>query len=396
MQNDRIIEFNVDGDFVRAIQGNVYLPLEARDFVALSAIYNERLGKIFVAFSQNISSSFVKDKFVLSTSDHTNSIQFLTDDDGIFYTIPAPGGDSAVLVIELGTDRKTQVDSWSGSKILLISQGGVSGISGSSSSSQDSAFATGSETNPSGDTSMTDGAVGTASVSMQATDDETVTQLITQSVDGDLSTYEVSSSTAVSTDDETTVFDFDGDGELDTEVLMDVDGNTSIVELTITEADVIYTNIHYPISAEKSGDNNYVIAQDYEISALNISKDEVLTWYLEDSVVSFDSDVGGNVQILSDGSIICSNPDEKEVSQIVPSTQAVLFKHSAKYTPVYAEKLTSGNIVVVEKDETYNSLNSRVYEIDANQDVVKEFGLGRLKDPSHIAVLSNSHWIISC
>jgi hypothetical protein len=386
--NDRVLEIDFNGDLVFGIQGNVYLPAAARDFVALSAIYNDRLGKIYVAFSQNINSSFVKDKFTLTTVDRSNSIQFLTDDDGIFETVPNPSAKSAVLMITLGAARKQQVDSWAAAKILLISKGALSGVAGSTSSQSPQPPGV----NPSGGTGSSTPA---APVSAAATTTEAIDEVVTQSLPGEIKTVVISEAPSTAITDETNTFDFDADGTIDSVTLIDVDGNSEIVTVIVDDADVIYANVQYPLSVQKDGDNNYIIAQDYSLSVLNLGNDESVAWSLLNTLVSFDYPRGGNAVLQADDTLICASPEMKKVMQIVPLTQAVLLSYTPKFTPVHAFPLVSGNIIVVENDETNSSLNSRVFEIDTTQDVITEWGLGRLSSPTGVYVLSNNNWLIS-
>jgi hypothetical protein len=177
---------------------------------------------------------------------------------------------------------------------------------------------------------------------------------------------------------------------------MDINYQTSVVSINIVDADIIYTNLRYPLSVEKSGDNNYIIAQDNDISVSNIGIDEEIIWNINSSIVSFDWLKGGNAQLLSDDSIFCASPTMKKVMQIMPITNAILFSYTSKFTPIFSNVKEDNNIIIVESDELYNSLNSRIIEIDSNKDIIKEWGLGRLSNPTGVHILDNNNWLISC
>lgn len=196
--------------------------------------------------------------------------------------------------------------------------------------------------------------------------------------------------------DERSTFDYDSDGKVDSTTLMDVDGETALVTVTVIDGDIVFGNVQYPIHAEAAGDNNYVIGQAYSLSVLNIGMDEVVVWSFSDSIVSFDSEIPGVASLLTDGTVLCASPTMKKVLQVVPSTKAIIFSHSPQQTPVYAVRLDDGNTVVVESDMNEGGLNSRVYEIDVDQDVVKEWGIGRLTRPTGVQVLTNGNWLVSC
>ena len=413
-RNDRVVELDGDGNLYRAIQGNVYLPQAARDFVALTSYYNSSLGKIFVCFSQNINPDVSREKFTLTTVDRTNSIQFLTDSDAVFSTVPNPDGKSAVLVITLGATRKLQVDSWESDKVIIIAQGGVSGLAGSTSGTTGTGTILGGVTGPSG-TGGTSGSgqsvlmsaalsgatgpsSGTGGSSSSGATGPPAAML--EGIDsGVFSTWEPNpgqeSESAIAPDERST-FDYDSDGKVDSTTLMDVDGETALVTVTVIDGDIVFGNVQYPIHAEAAGDNNYVIGQAYSLSVLNIGMDEVVVWSFADSIVSFDSEIPGVASLLTDGTVLCASPTMKKVLQVVPSTKAIIFSHSPQQTPVYAVRLDDGNTVVVESDMNEGGLNSRVYEIDVDQDVVKEWGIGRLTRPTGVQVLTNGNWLVSC
>ena len=196
--------------------------------------------------------------------------------------------------------------------------------------------------------------------------------------------------------DETDTYDFNGDDEVDSTTLMDVNGETTLITVAVADADVVFTNLQYPVYAENAGENNYVIGQAYSIGVLNIGIDEEIIWSIDSSKVSFDAQTPGTASLLSDGTLLCACPTLGKVLQIVPSTEAIIFSHTPQHTPVFAARNADGNTIVVESDGSEAGLNSRVYEIDDYQDVIKEWGLGRLRRPTGVSVLANGNWLISC
>jgi hypothetical protein len=369
-KNDRVIEIDRDGGFVRAVQGNIYLSETSRDFVALTAIYNDRLGKIYVFFSQDLSSTISRSKFSLATVSGTNSFSFLTDEDGTFTLFSRPGGGSSVLVIELSTSRKTQVDSWAANKVLTIAQGGVTkGGSASSSTATPETSGTSTATTSNSSLQIKDSRLGRLSVTSTATTSDEVT-------------------------DETTITDFDGSGGV-TDTLMGVDEQTSVVKVLVEDADVVVANLRYPVYADKVGDN-YLIAQEYKNSIVNVGIDELVTWSVADTVIGYDHQKTGSVVYLEDESVLCASPKTKKVIRIDPATGAIVFSHTPSFSPTFARMNASDNYVIAMSDETNAGLNSRVYELNANGDVVREWGLGRVKNPNGVNILEDGKWLISC
>jgi len=215
---------------------------------------------------------------------------------------------------------------------------------------------------------------------------------------GTLSSYDPSGASddeVESTDDETTVFDFDGDGSLGT-TLMDVDENTEVVVVAIDDVDIVFANIMYPTYAQMDGENNYVIGQAYRNSVINIGIDESVVWEISESIVSFDSQKVGNSTLLSGGTILCASPKMRKVLEIVPETSSIIFSHTPNFTPMFSVRTDAGNTIVVDADEDHNGLNSRIYEIDSSQDVIREWGLGKINMPTGMCVLEGGDWLISC
>jgi hypothetical protein len=83
-----------------------------------------------------------------------------------------------------------------------------------------------------------------------------------------------------------------------------------------------------------------------------------------------------------------------QVLQIVPVSNAVTFSHTTiDGTPQFAIRLDDGDTVVVLSDSS--GLNSRVYEMTPSGDVIRDWGLGRLSDPTGVALLESGNWVIS-
>lgn len=77
--NDRVVEVNEAGTFIRAIQGNVRLKRTNKDFIALTAYYNPKTYILYVCFSQyiNISGAFWANMSIVS-GNTSESITFDT------------------------------------------------------------------------------------------------------------------------------------------------------------------------------------------------------------------------------------------------------------------------------------------------------------------------------
>ena len=369
-RNDRILEIGPDGSLVHCLQGNVYLPIAARDFVALSAVHNVRLGRIYVAFSQILTSGIDPTKFTLATADGANSLS-LGGSAATFSTVNDAVGNSAVIQIQLSASAANEVGGWGKTMVLSISPGGVTGVAGTATSvPSPSPSVGGSAPSP-----YDQGGMGT------------LTEIAGNTSGG--------SST---TNDETNTFSFTGGTSLNSTSLIGLNGVGGVVSINVDEADIVFAPIVFPMSAQLVGDSNFVVAQDYtgltSPNVINVDISGNIAWSILGQYVTFDSDQVGNATYLDDGSVLCCSPSMGQVLQIVPVSNAVTFSHTTiDGTPQFAIRLDDGDTVVVLSDSS--GLNSRVYEMTPSGDVIRDWGLGRLSDPTGVALLESGNWVIS-
>jgi len=362
--NDRIIEIDEDGNLYQAIQGNLSLPKLARDFVLLSAIYNSNTGIIYIAFSQNISANIDRTKFRISTIDGANSFYFLSDNDGIFEMFPTSTGKTAVLMIRLSTRRKAQIDTWTGRKVLYIEKGGVYGERGQTASS-----------------TLTEqqSSLPEAEIIYDAGYGKITTKI--------MDTIEQSK-------DENTFFDFDDNGSIDSTNLIDTSGNVDIANVIIEEGNIVFANIEKPVCVQKTTDETYIIASEASDSIININEKGDIIWSIADTIIRFDADKGGTAFLTSDNTVLCASPMSNSILKIYPVTKSIVYSYQTLYKPYWAID-NEGNIIAIEVDESGRG-NSRVFQIDIYDDIIREWGIGKLLYPKSVYRTQDDHWIISC
>jgi hypothetical protein len=147
-QNDRVIEVDEAGEFVRAIQGNVRLKRNVRDFAALTAYYNEDFSTLYICFSQYL---LINDQAKINIQSADQIISFdntgRNADDQVTVSLFSPvswssgagnganipttaayqGQKSATIQVVFKGATKTQVESWPVNDIYVnIEDGAVS------------------------------------------------------------------------------------------------------------------------------------------------------------------------------------------------------------------------------------------------------------------------------
>ncbi len=190
--------------------------------------------------------------------------------------------------------------------------------------------------------------------------------------------------------------DFDDDGNADSTVLIDTQSNDFNLEVSVQRADIIYWDILHPVSVIKESESRYVIAQANKHSIVSLTTDGIKAWSVLDTSTTFSIGEFGSARLLSDGNLIASLPSLNLIVEIDPEQEQIIKSISTKYSPIDAYKLSNGNILVLISQKTPEGLNSRAYIFDSTTNVVWDYGLGRLKLPTGVSILSNDHVLISC
>jgi len=508
--NDRIVEMASDGTPYRILQGNSYLGLINRDLVALTASYNTRLGQVTVCFSQNLQLSALNlEKISIVSTDGTNEMrlgdetkasarmlgsaliqniealdgtEFQNVDTSSNFTIGSetqtgstiiPGigktGSKttvssevgAILLFDLTSTAKAELDSWSaGKKIVIYPEFWSPTVSTTTSTSTSSLataawFEEGSTTegvayeniatdqpasaftsnyNPfiyaDGVNSLVEAydvaTFASESVSLASTTnlyallphktytDGTTTYLteprynLPQLLIRMNSYYDYPVYTSGDINnlyDEITpsdsewaqLGDFNDDGEITQDVMIDIDGNDHQLEILVDEFDIIYWDILHPVSIEKQGDTEYVFSQANKHSIVDLTTDGILAWSIFDTVANFSFGDFGSARVLSNGNVFVAAPRMNLLGEIVIDTQNMVDSIQAEYGPIDAYKLDDGSVLILVAQRYSSALNSRAYVLDNTDNIVWEWGLGRLGWPTGLTQIDGTDSrIISC
>ena len=294
--NDRVVEVDQDGYFVRAIQGNLRLKRNNRDLVALTAQYNSRLGKMWISFSQYINFSNTTDALKkVSVSSGVQVIGF--DNTGRpaanqvkvekfspVTPLNSTTQKSATLVVTFTGSLKTQIDSWSSDIFLNIGTGFIT----------------------------TDGNDGVAYSSGSTSSDNNDGTDLPSYIDGDTKLYEIVGSGTYAqtefvsylgllTESSTTTVDgdFNFNGAIDSD-LIGPESETP-VKILVFVGEVVFDNIYSPVSSQVIESNNWVVAMvgENSIKQYNNLGETIDSKTISKTFVEFTEGKGGSAYLYT-------------------------------------------------------------------------------------------------
>lgn len=376
--NDRLVHVDLDGNFIRAIQGNIRLRNIDRDFVALTATYNERLGKLWIAFSQNIT---ISDKSKIYLQSDQNSISFSLSDVNCVPFAPIDNK-SATIQATFSPSLTELINSWtSPAKILILdgavtSAGSSGGTSGGSSGGGDGS---GSNTDcpPTG----------------------LYENLGSGDLTGALECFTGLENTVTTTDSG----DFNGDGEI-TSVLQGPGGQVSNITLSVFRGDVVYYNLFNPISVQVFEDtNSWLVATAGAESVIKFNSTSVASWSIPSTLVAMREGYGGSAYLLSNGNVLIAAPADdtdgaKGTLMLVNRTNGnvPLFSIPIDGDPVKALPYTNTmEYWVAINDRSTTGSASRLARINTSGKITWSWGDGLLTHPTGLSVLENGTLLVS-
>jgi len=377
--NDRLVHVDMDGNFIRAIQGNVRLRNIDRDFVALTADYNPRLGKLWITFSQNIT---ISDKSKIYLQSDQNSISFSVSDVNCVPFAPIDNK-SATIQATFSNTFTDLINSWTSPiKILILDgavtsagSGGGTGGNGGSPGSGDSGS---SECPPPG--------------LFEVFGDGNLT--------GELKCFDgLEDNTASSVDSG----DFNGDGEI-TSVLQGPGGQVSNVTLSVFSGEVVHYNLFNPVSVQVFEDTGaWVVGTAGADTVAKFDSSSVVSWTIPTTLVALREGFGGSAYLLDNGNVLIAAPASdadgaKGTLMVVNRTNGnvPLFSVPIDGDPVKA--LPYNNTIeywVAVNDRSDTGSASRLVRINTSGKITWTWGSGTLTHPTGMAVLENGTLLVS-
>lgn len=319
-ENDSVVMFNSAGEITKLIQGNIRLKLIDRDFVALSASYNPLVNKMWVAFSQNISSTIDKSKINIKYTYNGNNFIIDLNDSNIDPTgtglfTPLVGNKSATLQILL-SDYLNDILSVSTNKSITFDDGSVindttsdnTTISGTGSGAGTGGTDLDTFTTGTGTIITTGGSgvtSGTATTTCKVVEYLVKLDTVNYNGAGTCITGLYNHTASSPTD-----YDFNDDGIIPTTTLLGPNDQKTFISLDIIQGPIYFENIYNPISVQVNSSGQWIIAQPFvnSILAYNNDTSNSLEWVVLNSVIQFSDLKLGSAYELDNGNLLIGAP----------------------------------------------------------------------------------------
>ena len=386
--NDRVVMFDLDGNISRVIQGNLRLKQTNRDFVVLGAYFNPTVRKIWVAFSQNISTTtpFDPTKIYIdydSVTVRLDDTRIDQNNTGLFDLV---SNTSATLEItfksnDLGIALSSAISSARLRKVR---------------------FDKGAVTN--GGFALNTVGVGTATTS-------TVSQKTTNSISYLTSYSTIYSGNAttsyglpVTTLIATSSNDFNADNIVPTSDVLDPMGDLGNVSVDLIEGPIYFANLYNPISVHYSN-SKIIIAQPFSDSvvAFNDNSSLTLAWKISSDIAEFIDTKLGSVYELSDGVVIlgCPITDNNSTGRLLKyRVSGGIIETKLLFNKLDVIKALPGpdqdNFYVLLDDSVSNGINTRLKLVDVSGNTISVWGENyEIIHPKGLKLLSNNDILVS-
>jgi len=379
--NDRIIQLGSDGNIQRIIQGNIRLRATNRDFVALTASYNPRLGKLWIAFSQNITILDAKKIFLTS-----EQLSISLGDLGVSSILFSPiDGKSTTLKATFTAENRAKVNSWTSPLNVVITDGAVS------SAGSDSGGNSGAGGGDGG------GTVGLSFGMMSGSIDESIFEnLGTNTVSG---TAELNDGLLTFSDEDLLDGDFDGDGEI-TSTLQGPNGQSVRIVLNVYSGEVVYDNILYPVSIQANNLGKWIIANAHTDAIIAYDANSSRLWTVPSSVAQYIDGLGGSAYELENENLLIATPLSGN-----NKGKLTLLNRKANNVPLSVLEFdadvqrslpySSTEFWALIDDRLGDGRASRLVRINTSGRITWAWGSGILVRPTGLNILPSGHILVS-
>jgi hypothetical protein len=392
-QNDRLVQVTSEGVLQRIIQGNIRLKTTDRDFVALTAAYNPRLGKLWIAFSQNVTITDPKKIFLTS-----EQLSITLGDLGVNAILFSPiDGKSATIEANLNAELTARINSWAGRLRVILTDGSVTTAGSSGGGTGDGGIGGGGTGG--GDTGGGGGSgPGGLSVGMFSGDpDSTLFEnLGTGSLEGD---GELTDGLPVYTDTDNSDGDFDGDGAITT-TLQGPGGQSVRVVLDVYRGEVVYDNLLGPVSIQATEIGKWITANAHTDAVIAYDDESSRLWSVPSTVAAYIDGLGGSAYELENDNLLLATP--------APSGgkgKLILLNRKAGNVPLTVVELDGDaqralpysdlEFWVLIDDRAGDGRASRLSRIDTGGRVTWTWGAGILVRPTGLRLLPNGDLLVS-
>jgi hypothetical protein len=382
--NDRIVHLDLNGNFIKAIQGNIRLRNIDRDFVALTANYNPELGKLWITFSQNIT---IADKSKIYLQSDQNSISFGLSDVNAVPFAPVDNK-SATIQVSFSSSVTELINSWTSPMKILILNGAVTSDGSSSTGGGNASDGGGTDSGGGGN---------------ESNDDCLPSGLYENLGAGEL-TGELSCATGLlNTDVLIDSGDFNNDGEI-TNTLQGPGGQTENITLNVFSGDVVFYNLFNPISIQVLEESNsWLVATAGTESVIKFDSTSSVSWSIPSSLITMREGYGGSAYLLSNGNVLVAAPASDEDGA---KGSLMLINRTSGNTPLFSIPINGDAVKalpytnsmefwVVINDRSAEGSLSRLVRINTSAKITWSWGDGLLTHPTGMSVLENGTLLVS-
>ena len=376
--NDRIVEVDATGLFVKALQGNIRLKRNPRDLVALCAQYNPDLGKLWIAFSQYINSPTNLSNISISSGSQVLNFNSTLITVALFDTVTSLNDNiskSATLQVTFTGAAKSQLDSWSGAIYVNIGSGVIS-TNGNDGLSFTAGTGTTNSNNGTNLPSYIDGTI----------------KLYKNIGSGDFASAEFVSFTGLITDTGATFDegDFNENGSIDTTLIGPDEAIPA--QIPVFVGNVVYDNIYSPLSIQVIESGQWVVAMvgSNSVKRYSSALAAVESKTISTSFVSFTEGKGGSAYLID-------NPSDLTNRNLLIAAPAATGTSSASGKVLLINQNNSGNTVITTinapdvdavralpdstnnfywvalNDTSANGINSRLVKYDINGNILSDW-----------------------
>ncbi len=376
--NDRIVEVDATGSFVKALQGNIRLKRNPRDLVALCAQYNPDLGKLWIAFSQYINSPTNLSNISISSGSQVLNFNSTLITVALFDTVTSLNDNiskSATLQVTFTGAAKSQLDSWSGAIYVNIGSGVIS-TNGNDGLSFTAGTGTTNSNNGTNLPSYIDGTI----------------KLYKNIGSGDFASAEFVSFTGLITDTGATFDegDFNENGSIDTTLIGPDEAIPA--QIPVFVGNVVYDNIYSPLSIQVIESGQWVVAMvgSNSVKRYSSALAAVESKTISTSFVSFTEGKGGSAYLID-------NPSDLTNRNLLIAAPAATGTSSASGKVLLINQNNSGNTVITTinapdvdavralpdstnnfywvalNDTSANGINSRLVKYDINGNILSDW-----------------------
>ena len=406
--NDRVVQLDAQDNFVRAIQGNIRLMTSTEPLVALTAVFNPRLGLLWITFSQNVT---VANKTVMSISCGSDVISFANAGINVIPFNPDAQGKSATLVASFSAAQVAQIMAWTNPVSVLLGAGAVANAgtstglppvggsgSGSGGSSGGSGGGSGGGGGPSGlslppkEGFMMMGSCGFPTwfiplYEPRGTGDFAGVTTCPYSASGSTLPAPAAPSSGSSIWSTTTT-QLQGPG-----------GQIGSVTLPVVIGEIVFDFMFNPISIQLNASNDWIVGTAGGYSVISYDQFSNQLYNLSNILVPFQAGYLGsawelsnkNVLVAVPGSSTSTTPQGAVLVYNVPQgnalvTQAYFYGDAVSAVPTADES----EFWVAVNDRAGNGQTSRVVRVNTTGRIDWIWGVGILSKPTGLALLPNS------